>query len=73
MRIKSVSRFAFFLFMVTMMAPAVIKAQPDTYIPGFSPGIPVNGYVVLDNGDTLHGQVSGGLDIRRITFQGYGL
>jgi len=40
-----------------MMAPAVIKAQPDTYIPGFSPGIPVNGYVVLDNGDTLHGQV----------------
>jgi len=39
------------------MAPAVIKAQPDTYIPGFSPGIPVNGYVVLDNGDTLHGQV----------------
>jgi len=57
MRIKSVSRFAFFLFMVTMMAPAVIKAQPDTYIPGFSPGIPVNGYVVLDNGDTLHGQV----------------
>ena len=57
MRIKSGCRFGFFLFIMTMITTPGIKAQPDTYVPGFSPGIPVNGYVVLDNGDTLHGQV----------------
>jgi hypothetical protein len=57
MKIKSGLRFVLVLFIITFMAPSGLNAQPDTYIPGYSPGIPVNGYVVLDNGDTLHGQV----------------
>lgn len=39
------------------VAPLWLKAQPDTYMPGFAPGLPVKGYVILDNGDTLTGQV----------------
>jgi hypothetical protein len=50
-------RVVFFLFIIMMIPSPRLKAQPDTYIPGFSPGVPVNGYVVLDNGDTLQGQV----------------
>jgi len=45
------------LMVLISAAPLLLKAQPDTYMPGFAPGIPVKGYVILDNGDTLTGQV----------------
>lgn len=45
------------LMVLIAAAPLWLKAQPDTYMPGFAPGLPVRGYVVLDNGDTITGQV----------------
>jgi|WetSurMetagenome_2_1015567.scaffolds.fasta_scaffold66988_2 hypothetical protein len=46
-----------FFVIIILFFPATINAQSDNYIPGFSPGLPVKGYVVLNDGDTLKGEV----------------
>lgn len=53
---RGIRKIIAFTIILTSLSSGLL-AQADDYIPGFSPGIPVKGYVILDNGDTIQGDV----------------
>ena len=54
---SGIKNSAIILFLISFLLPVKLYAQIENVPPGMASGLPVPGYIILSNGDTLYGKL----------------